>query len=360
MRPGAARPVAPRGEPGAAGLQHLPDFDQRIYAPQKIAACMAELDAQGVAAPAVLEGTGLAGPQLFEAAARVSYRQVDTVLRNTLRLSNDPAIGLRAGRRMHVTAFGIYGYALLSSASYVELLDFATRHHQVIGPLCNTLFLHDAQDVTYVLEPLFWPDATQDIYRLCLEFALSTHLTVARDFHGPSFRFASVDLVLDAPSDARAYRSLFECPVRFGQPRNAVRLDAQWIHRPAVLADRATHAVTRELCEQLSREVDRGGGIAADVRRMLVEQQGRFPGIEAMAERLALHPRALRRRLDAQGTSYRDLLAEVRMGLATEYLRKTAMTNDEIASRLAYSDAANFRRAFTRWTGKNPSDFRLA
>ena len=261
---------------------------------------------------------------------------------------------------MHVTAFGIYGYALLSSATYAESLAFATKHHQIVGPLCETLFLQDASDVTYVIEPLFWSDPTQDIYRLCIEFAMSTHLTVARDFHGPSFKFSSIELACGAPPHTRAYRNLFECPVRFNQPRNAVHFDPGWINRPAVLADRTTHAVTRELCEQLSSEVSRGGGIAADIRRILIEQQGQFPSIEVMAERLALHPRALRRRLEATGTSYRDLLAEVRVRLAVEYLSKTLMTNEEIASRLAYSDAANFRRAFARWTGKSPSDFRRA
>jgi AraC-like DNA-binding protein len=71
-----------------------------------------------------------------------------------------------------------------------------------------------------------------------------------------------------------------------------------------------------------------------------------------------MHPRALRRRLEAEGASYRDLLADVRMRLAVEYLRKTQMTNEEIARRIGYSDAANFRHAFARWTGKRPSEFR--
>jgi AraC-like DNA-binding protein len=71
-----------------------------------------------------------------------------------------------------------------------------------------------------------------------------------------------------------------------------------------------------------------------------------------------MHPRALRRRLETEGTSYRDVLAEVRMRLAIEYLRRTQMTHEEIASRLGYSDAANFRHAFLRWTGKSPSEFR--
>ena len=113
------------------------------------------------------------------------------------------------------------------------------------------------------------------------------------------------------------------------------------------------------MCERLLKEVSDAGGIAADIRRALMEQPGRFPNVEAMAEKLAMHPRALRRRLEAENTSYRDLLAEVRMRLAIEYLRNTRMTNEDIASRLGYSDAANFRHAFARWTGKSPSEFRV-
>jgi AraC-like DNA-binding protein len=154
------------------------------------------------------------------------------------------------------------------------------------------------------------------------------------------------------------YKDFFQCPVRFNRPRNALSFDLAWIDRPAVLADRGTHALTRELCEQLFTEVSLGGGIAAAIRRILIEGRGRFPTIDEMAQRLALHPRALRRRLDDAGTSYRVLLEDVRKSLAIEYLRKTQMTNEEIASRLAYSDAANFRRAFARGTGKHPSDFR--
>lgn len=71
-----------------------------------------------------------------------------------------------------------------------------------------------------------------------------------------------------------------------------------------------------------------------------------------------MEPRTLRRRLEAQGTSYREILAGVRQGLAIEYLRKTRMTTEDIASRLGYSDAANFRHAFLRWTGKTPHEYR--
>jgi hypothetical protein len=90
----------------------LPAFDQRLYSPQKIAAVVAELAEQGVTASEALDGTGLGAADLQLAETRISYRQFDCVFRNAIRLSREPDIALRAGQRMHVTAHGIYGYAL--------------------------------------------------------------------------------------------------------------------------------------------------------------------------------------------------------------------------------------------------------
>ncbi len=335
-----------------------PAFDQPAYSPQKIAVVIAELAEQGVAPSAALEGTGLDPAQLQAASTRVSYRQFDTAFRNALRLSRDSTIALRAGQRMHITAHGMYGYALMSSPTYADAVDFSARYFRVMGPLTDIACASDDGSVRYTCEPVHWHDPTQPIYRFVVEFALSMHLTVAQDMAGDSFAFSRVDLAYAAPAHADAYASLFQCPVRFGQPHNGLQYDSAWLARSVTLADPITNTTAREMCERMLSEVSDAGSIAANIRRALMAQPGRFPNVEAMAEMLAMHPRALRRRLETENTSYRDLLAEVRMRLAIEYLRKTRMTNEDIASRLGYSDAANFRHAFARWTGKSPSEFR--
>ncbi len=156
------------------------------------------------------------------------------------------------------------------------------------------------------------------------------------------------------------YRTLFRCPVQFKQPVDQLRFSTRWLAEPMPFADPITNAMAREMCEKSLAEVNEAGGTAADIRRILIEQPGRFPSIETMADELDLNPRTLRRKLEAEETSYRVILAEVRMRLALDYLRETTMTNEEIASRLGYSDAANFRHAFARWTGKSPSEYRVA
>jgi AraC-like DNA-binding protein len=341
-----------------SALKSPPSFEQRVYSPQTIAAIVAELEGQGIDPTESLEGTGLAASQLNRHTTKVSYRQLDLVIRNALRLSGDPAMALRAGLRMHVTAYGMYGYALLSSATHAEAREFAAKYIRVVGPFCDFTVTPGETIVSVVFDPLHWPNPTEDLHRFAVEFALSAHLTATRDRLGPQFAFTRVLLDFAPPPHAEMYDRIFECPILFRQQACSyehVRNDSA-----AELADPRTHEMAREMCEQLLDEVNRTGGIAADIRRLLIEQPGRYPSIEAIAEKLEMYPRALRRKLEAEGTSYRDLLAEVRMRLAIEYLRKTHMTNEEIAGRLGYSDAANFRHAFIRWTGKSPSDFRSA
>jgi AraC-like DNA-binding protein len=333
-----------------------PSFERRMYSPHSIAAIVAELGKQGIPAAAALEGTRLIAPQLDSHTTRISYRQLDTVVRNALHLSSDPAIALHAGQRMHITAYGMFGYALLSSATHAEACDFSARYIRVVGPFCDYIVSRHATTIIVTLEPAHWPSPRDAVHRFAVEFALSAHLTATGDRVGQAFGFSRVNLDYPPPSHVDAYDRRFDCPVQFEQANCGFQSARE--EGPLVLADSLTHAMACEMCAQLLSEINRADSVADDIRRLLIEHPGRYPTVETIAEQLQMYPRALRRKLEAEGTSYRDLLAEVRMRLAIEYLRKTEMTNEEIARRLGYSDAANFRHAFTRWTGKSPSDFR--
>ena len=335
-----------------------PSFEHRIYPAHKVAALVGVLVENGVAVADALSGSGITENQLHSSATRISYRQTLTVFRNAMRLSPDPATALTAGKRMHVTAYGMYGYALLSSSTHADGVDFAVKHHRVMGPVADMIFRREDNAAVFSYRPILSPDPTGDLYRFTTEFQFSSHLTLTRDLYGSSFRFSEVRLAYAAPAHAGAYRKLFKCPVMFRQPADEVRFDLAWMSEPMPYSDPITHTMAREMCERSLVEVDRAAGVASDIRRVLIERPGQFPSIEAMATELSINPRTLRRKLDAERTSYRLILAEVRMRLAIGYLRETTMSNEEIASRVGYSDAANFRHAFKRWTGKNPSDFR--
>ena len=89
-----------------------------------------------------------------------------------------------------------------------------------------------------------------------------------------------------------------------------------------------------------------------------MRKPGEFPGMEEAAQALKMTSRTLRRRLESEGTSFVAIVDDVRCSLATEYLKTTKMSTDDIAMLLGFSDAANFRRALKRWTGKGPGELR--
>lgn len=333
-------------------------LDEKVYPAHKLAALVGVLVDDGVTAAEALAGTGLAESRLHAAGTRISYRQLLAAFRNALRLSPDPAIGLRAGQRMHVTAYGLYGYALLSSPSHAASIDLGVKYHRVMGPVADIEFRRDGETAVFAYDPILCTDPAEDLYRVLMEFHMSSHATLSTDLYGASFRLSGVRAAYPVPPHAALVRKVFRCPVQFGQERNELRFDASWIDRPMDYSDPITNAMAREFCEQNLLEVQRAGDVAAATHRILIEHPGQFPGIDKVAAALSMNTRTLRRRLDSEQTSYRKVLAEVRMRLAIEYLRKTQMTNEEIAARLGYSDAANFRHAFMRWTFKKPSDFR--
>ncbi|MBS0527963.1 MAG: AraC family transcriptional regulator [Proteobacteria bacterium] len=311
-----------------------------------------------MSASRALVGTGFESADLRSPDTRVSYRQVETVFRNAARLTKDPTIALRAGRRMHVFSYGMYGYALLSSRTRVEGIELAIKYGRHLGMIADVAFSRDDDTATYTLDALLARHSARDVSRFALEFAFATCLTFNTDVYGPSFKFSCLRMTCPASSRADLYQSFFGCPVLFEQAGNQMEFDAGWVDHPMVRPDSVTTAVAADMCEPLFDDVNRGGGIAAELRRAMIARPGWFPSIETMAAEMSVHPRTLRRKLEAEQMTYRQVIAEVRMKLAIGYLRSTRMTNEEIAARLDYSDAANFRHAFARWTRRPPSAFR--
>ena len=112
------------------------------------------------------------------------------------------------------------------------------------------------------------------------------------------------------------------------------------------------------MCDDLLGDLRLRVGVAGKIRAVLLGDIANPPSFEAIAKLLGVNDRSLRRQLRRQGFSFRGLRDELRTQIALRYLRNTTLANDDIALALGFSDAANFRRAFHRWTNKAPSDVR--
>jgi AraC-like DNA-binding protein len=124
------------------------------------------------------------------------------------------------------------------------------------------------------------------------------------------------------------------------------------------MAHPMTSTLVQETCDRLIGQARTGSGVSGSVYRTLMDNPGEFPGMEAVAALLNMTSRTLRRRLEAEGTSFQGIVDDVRARLAREYLQTTAMSVLDIAMLLGFTDAASFRKALKRWTGKAPAEFR--
>jgi AraC-like DNA-binding protein len=339
-------------------LDRLPDFDQRLYPVQKLVPIVEALDKEGVSASDVLAGSGLTQAEFSAASTRISYRQIIAVYTNAIRLSKDPAIGFRIGSRMHITSYGLYGYAVLSCKNFREASEFGARYVTTIGPAFDFRFYSDTDWWRYQFVPVVSQDPTSDLYRFALELTLAAFLTFSYDLYGKHVVPSRLRIVYPPPAHAATYNEMFRCPILFNSEVNEVEHTAADLATPIACANPINLELGRRACEDVLKEMEIAGGFAARVRQALLRIPGQFPSVEAIADELGLSARQLHRNLRAADTSYQKILDEARMDLAIAYLRKTHITTDDIAVRLGFSEGANFRHAFRKWTGKSTSEFR--
>ncbi|MBI5256763.1 MAG: AraC family transcriptional regulator [Burkholderiales bacterium] len=336
----------------------LPGLDDPLHRPDKIAVLVQTLGALGVPPEAALSGSGLAPAALQDAATRVSVRQLLAVHANAQRLAPDPGLALRAGARIRITHFGLYGYALLASPTPQQAIDFAIKYRALASPLIGLAFAAQRDEAVWSFDDVLALGADSALLRFIVELQLGTLLSLHRDLLGSALVPLRASVAYPAPAHAALYREVLGCPVDFQAGANTLCFDAAWLDKPLAFANPITASVVQATCDQLLAEMHSAAGVAGRVAALLLRAPGRFPDIEAVATELGLAVRTLRRRLQAEGRSYQQVLDEVRRQLAQDYLRSTRMSTDDIAAALGFSDAANFRHAFKRWTGHSPGVYR--
>ncbi|CAG2159851.1 AraC family transcriptional regulator [Cupriavidus numazuensis] len=328
------------------------------YLAHAVAVLVRFMEARGVAPELTLRDTGLEMPGLLAPAKRLSKHQILKAFGNALERFGEPGLGLQLGARMHIAACGIYGYALLSSRTHAEAIEFASKYHDILSPFTPIQFVRHGGNVGWRIDPAIDAAQTDPLYRFVVELTAAGMLTLLRELYGSRFQLSLVEMAGRREASDSMVEAQMGCPVSFNAPFNAIWFDEAWTTQPMTHSDPITHETMRELCEIVLLKLPRDGQLAGRVRRLMLETPGQFPDMDRVAGALALNPRTLQRMLDEEGTSFRQILAEVRMNLADVYLRVSDLTVEEIANRLGYSDPPNFRRAFIRWKGLSPSEYR--
>lgn len=304
---------------------------------------------------AIVEGTGLAVADLAEPGASLPIDQIIEVVERARALAGEPALGFFLGMQMKISWHGYLGFAAMSAPTIGAALELGTRFAPTRTSALGLRLERPAPDrsdpVALVIEERAPLGEARDAILIALVVGLWQvgNAMTGRNLTG------SVDFAFPQPSYFGPFAAGLAATVRFDRPDNRMMFAAEVLDLPLAMADPGALELARRECERELDEVTGASGVVGQVRELIAGAVGRT--IDDVARELGMSARTLKRRLAEYDTSYTTLVTEARRSLATRLLA-TDESIERIADRVGYADAQSFARAFRRWTGMAPTDYR--
>lgn len=333
-------------------------INERIYAPYKLAALVEVLAEQGIAPEASLRGSGFDAAQLYDASALTSVRQYALVCQNAVSLSSDPSTPFRVGERLHLSAYGMYGYALMSCLSLRDFFRLGVKYHHLATPALSIDWMEYPDRVVWLFPDALISSPSRELKEFLIEQQFSAHVTHIRDVTAPGSSPIKACFPYPAPAHAHLYPEHLGCPCFFDQAQCELVYDAALLGQKPQLAHNITATLLQETCDRLIGQAKASVGASGEVYQIIMSTPGILPSMETVASTMNMTSRTLRRRLLEEKTSFVAILDDVRCSLALEYLKTTRLSADDIATLLGFNDSAAFRRALKRWTGRGLGEIR--
>jgi len=322
-----------------------------------VRALLTELSALGIAPADVLNEAKLAPLRLSEPADAISSRDFARLVSAAAHLSDDPSLGLRVGQNTPLHALHALGPLLMTSATLRGAVNQANRYLPAL-----------ASDLTFVVREngdeaaigFRLPEAPPEAARFCAEYVCAQALSVVRsltDKCGGSL--LEVQFVHAAPAERRRHLELFKCPVSFSASENALVFPRAALDAKQPYADSDLHQSLSHMAEETLLRAALRDDLQERVRRALrFERDLAHVDFDRVAQRWGMTHRTLRRKLRTEGVLLSDLLDEARLREASRELARPEESIKSVAERLGYAETSSFHRAFKRWAGVTPAEYR--
>jgi AraC-like DNA-binding protein len=311
------------------------------------------LDAIGIARQAGVDLATIPTP-----AERIEIAKIDAILRVAIPLIRDPAFGLQAARCWHPTNLGVLGYAWLASSTLRTGLHRVARYSRLVGERGQL----EIEETRHGVTVRFWGKrgnpAVVAVAAVLVDIAMALLLDMCRMNAGAALRPIAASLRRGAPERVEAYQHFFGCPVRFGAAENVFVLSAQDADRPLPSSNKQLAAVFDKMLTEEQARLDKFDVVARCRAAVLEQLPSGEASVEGTAKQLHMSRRTLQRKLAEAATTYVQLVDDARKDLALRYIEDPHRSVTDITFSLEFSQPSAFNRAFRRWTGLAPSEYR--
>lgn len=304
---------------------------------------------------AVIQGTGL-DPRVFENPnANMAYRDFCRLLQACVTATGCGHFGLLLGQRAGLTELGnVAALARHAPDVMTALRDFETYLH-VFDRACTVSLVVDG-DTAIFSYAIIAPDlaATDQMYDMCLGITFN----VTKELCGPGFRPSAVMLPHRPPPDPRIFKRFFNTAIIFDAEVAAVAFPATWLKQPPQCSDPALREAYLRAVVAAAAVTHRP--VSERVRGLLCSGLPRRQCNETeIAASMSINVSTLRRRLQREGISFRQIVAETRYEVAKHFLLHSHVSLDRLSALLGYSEHSAFSRAFRTWAGMAPKAWQL-
>jgi len=285
-----------------------------------------------------------------------SYRCFLQALNIAAETTATPHFGLLLSRKQSLSMLGAIGFAMMEAPTVRDAIENMHRffHLHLTGAQISLKVGLNVATWIFEVRVRNPPPIAQQ-----LDLAAGIGVNIMRQLVDYSWSPLSVHHQISRPVDDRPYRQLFRAQILYDQDVAAINFDRRILDRPIESANQQLFTILNEYLNQQAQIAPTD--FLSLVRETIIGalHEGEC-SVEAVAQRLAMSPRTLQRRLNARGSSFKKLLGEIRKNIAVQYLRNTSVPLTRIAVLLGYSELAAFSRSFRREFGISPSDWRLS
>ncbi|QSQ19934.1 AraC family transcriptional regulator [Pyxidicoccus parkwayensis] len=287
-----------------------------------------------------------------EVGARVELEVAAGIWRAAAEAVEDPLVGIRVARELVPGDYGALEYAVRSSPTLRAAFERVSRFHALLNDRTGVALDEHPGEVRI---RYLRPGIEARMPPPYVEFVLGSWVNMGRQLADAPVLPSRVLLPHPAPPDMSLHREFFGEGVTFGSEGAELHFKAGVLDAPLPRGDASLASVLDRHMEQLLVQARAArpwsAKVSEDVARQLADGT---PRLEQVAERLTVSPRALRRRLEEEGTTFARVVDDLRRGLALELTRNPEVSLGEVAFLLGFSEPSAFHRAFRRWTGRTP------
>jgi AraC-like DNA-binding protein len=313
------------------------------------------LVSDGINLTDLLQGTDIQLSDFLDLNKHIYFNQHIRLIHNARVLSNDPTYALKLGEHFFINHDGILACRIMSCENTQEAMELLSKYQSLLTNLLSLDFsIEDQYGVLSVTEKIPLGKSAWHF----IEYSFSTIFSIGKFCLGDK----DLQVIFEFEREDQGHKEAFETflgnTVRFNCDKNRILIPKEALKKSVIFSNKKFAISNEALCtlnlKQLASDTEVIHKVKSTIRSMPFNQVS----LESLADTMHISPRTLRRHLHTQGVSFKTLLENERKNIAVKRIEKQDISLERLAELLGYNSASSLSRAFKRWYGVSPKNYK--